>query len=49
MRYCAILLLVTGVWVNVTNGMFARPQYIPVERLIENATAYIQQDPNDAS
>lgn len=48
-RYSAILLLVIGVWVNITNGMFARLQYIPVERLIENATAYIQQDPNDAS
>jgi len=48
-RYCAISLLMTGIWVNVTNGMFAWPQYIPVERLIENATAYIQQEPNDAS
>lgn len=48
-RYSAISLLVIGVWVNITNGMFALPQYIPVERLIENATAYIQQDPNDAS
>lgn len=48
-RYCAISLLVIGVWVNVTNGMFAWPQYIPVDRLIENATAYTQQDPNDAS
>jgi hypothetical protein len=28
--------------------MFARPQYIPVERLIENATAYIQENPKDA-
>ncbi len=48
-RYSAISLLVIGVCVNVTYGMFARPQYIPVERLIENATAYTQQDPNDAS
>jgi hypothetical protein len=29
--------------------MFARPQYVPVERLIQNATAYIQQEPNDPS
>jgi len=48
-RYCSISLLVIGFWANVTNGMFAQPQYIPVERLIENATAYTQQDPNDAS
>ena len=48
-RYCAISLLVIGVWVNVSNGMFRFPQYIPVDRLIENATAYTQQDPNDAS
>jgi hypothetical protein len=49
MRYSALLLLMTGALVNVTNGMFAQPQYVPVERLIENATAFIQQNPNDAS
>lgn len=48
-KYSAISLLVIGIWANISNGMFRSPQYIPVERLIENATAYIQQDPNDAS
>jgi hypothetical protein len=48
-RYGVVILLMMGVWMNVANAMFARPQYIPVERLIENATAYIQQEPNDAS
>ena len=48
-KYCAISLLVIGIWANISNGMFRPSQYIPVERLIENATAYIEQDPNDAS
>ncbi len=48
-KYTVILFLTMGIWVNVSNGMFAWPQYIPVDRLIENATAYTQQEPNDAS
>ena len=48
LKYCAVL-FVLGLWASVADGMFAWPQYIPVERLIENATAYIQQDPNDAN
>lgn len=47
-KYTLTLFLTMGFWANVSNGMFARPQYIPVERLIENATAYIQENPKDA-
>jgi len=48
LKYSAVL-FVLGVWASVADGMFAQVQYIPVERLIENATANIQQDPNDAN
>ena len=48
LKYSAVL-FVLGLWASVANGMFAWPQYFPVERLIDNATAYIQQDPNDAN
>lgn len=47
-RYCVVILIL-GLWTDVVDGIFPIPQYIPVERLIENATADIQQDPNDAS
>src|SRR5512135_3537260 len=36
-------------WAGVAAGMFARPTYIPAERLINNATAYVQENPRDAS
>lgn len=48
-HFSAVGLLIIGVFVNIADGRFAMPQYIPVERLIENATAYVQQEPNDAS
>ena len=48
-KYTVILFLSIGIWVNVSKGMFATPQYVPVERLIENATTYIQENPKDAS
>ena len=48
-HYAMILFTTIGIWANVSNGMFVMPQYVPIERLIENATAYIQQNPEDAS
>lgn len=48
-NFSVTVLLIVGVWASIAEGMFRPPQYIPVERLIENATAYIQQEPNDAS
>jgi hypothetical protein len=44
-----ILFLAMGIWVNVSEGGFKMPQYVPVERLIKNATDYIQKNPKDAS
>jgi hypothetical protein len=46
MRY-GIMVLVMGVWVGSVAGRFAQPDYVPAERLIENATAYIAEEPND--
>ncbi len=37
------------VWASVAIGMFARPGYVPAERLINNATAYVQEHPEDAT
>ena len=48
-NFSVTVLLIVGVWASIAEGMFRPPQYIPVERLIENATSYIQQEPNDAS
>jgi hypothetical protein len=47
-RYWAIM-LVMGVWVGSAAGRWASPVYVPAERLIENATAYIKENPNDPS
>ena len=47
MRYGVVVLMV-AVWVSVAAGMWMRPGYIPTERLIANATAYIAEEPNDA-
>jgi len=47
-QYTMILFLTMGIWVNVSNGGFLMPQYVPVERLIKNATDYIQENPKDA-
>ena len=46
MRY-GVVVLVVGVWIGSAAGRFRRPDYIPAERLIENATAYIAEEPND--
>jgi len=45
----ALLVVVVGVWAGVAAGRFARPEYVPAERLIENAAAYIKEEPNDPS
>jgi len=41
--------MLATVWAGVAVGMFARPSYVPVERLLGNATAYVQEHPADAS
>jgi hypothetical protein len=48
-RSGAVGVLIVGVSVGVATGMFRRPSYVPVDRLISNATAYIQEHPEDAS
>ena len=48
-QYTMISFLTMGIWVNVSNGHFKMPQYVPVERLIKNAADYIQKNPKDAS
>jgi hypothetical protein len=47
-RYCFAAALAVA-WAGVAAGMFARPSYVPAERLINNATAYVQEHPEDAS
>lgn len=47
-RYGVAVVLAVGLWAGMAAGMFRRPQYAPVERLIANATAYIQEHPKDA-
>jgi hypothetical protein len=37
-----------GVWAAVAAGRFVSPTYLPVDRLIENATAYVREHPKDA-
>ena len=49
MRACVAAIVTVGLWDNVAAGRWARPDYLPAERLIENATAYIQEHPKDAS
>lgn len=46
-RYSAVMLVV--VLVGSAAGRWASPVYVPAERLIENATAYIEENPNDPS
>jgi len=46
---CAIIALVVGLYADVAAGRWGRPSYIPAERLIANATAYIAEEPNDAA
>jgi len=45
----ALLIVVVGLWAGVAAGRFSLPEYVPAERLIENATAYIEEEPNDPS
>jgi len=47
-RY-GVLVLVVGVWVGPAAGRWRGYNYLPAERLIQNATAYIAEEPNDAS
>ena len=44
-----VLVLVVGTLASVAAGRFMMPSYIPGERLIDNARAYIQEHPEDAS
>ena len=48
-RCSLVMMTLTVLWTGTAAGRFAWPDYIPAERLIENATAYIQEEPNDAS
>jgi len=48
-RHPVAVVLAVGLWVNVAAGRWGRPDYLPVERLIDNATTYIREHPNDAS
>ena len=48
MRY-SVILLVLVVLAGSAAGRWAQPSYIPAERLIENAAAYVAEEPNDAS
>ena len=42
------ILATIGLLADMAAGRFARPDYLPTERLIESATAYIREHPNDA-
>ena len=44
-----LLVVVVGLWAGVAAGRFSLPEYVPAERLIENAAAYIEEEPNDPS
>jgi len=46
-RYAAAVLVLAGAGVAV--GRWASPSYVPVERLLENATTYVREHPEDAS
>ncbi len=45
---CGLAAVLAVVWASAAIGMFARPSYVPAERLINNATAYVQEHPDDA-
>jgi hypothetical protein len=47
-RYGAAVVLAVGLWAGMAAGMFRLPEYAPVDRLIANATAYIQEHPKEA-
>jgi len=48
-RYLVVAMLIAGTWTGIAAGRWARPDYLPADRLIENATAYVQEHPTDAS
>ena len=45
----SIVLLTMCIWVGSAFARFTQPSYIPTQRLIDNATAYIAEEPNDAT
>lgn len=42
-------IMIVFLWAGVAMGRWALPSYLPVDRMIANATAYIKEEPNDAS
>ena len=42
-----IVVLAVMMWAGSAMGRWAQPSYVPTARLIENATAYIAEEPND--
>ncbi len=46
LRYIVVVLVV-GLCAGVAAGRWAQPSYIPADRLIANAEAYITEEPND--
>lgn len=46
-RQYGVMILLVGFCAGVAAGRWARPEYIPAERLIANTEAYIAEDPND--
>jgi len=49
MTRCGIALFLVGLCASTAVARWTEPDYVPTERLIENATAYIGEEPNDAS
>lgn len=47
-RFCLAAALV-ALCAGVATAKFARPNYVPVDRLLSNATAYVRENPADAS
>ena len=45
-RMLALLVVLT--WIAPAGAMFAQPQPVPVDRLVNNITAYVQAHPKDA-
>lgn len=45
-RYIVVVLVILA---GVAAGRWMQPVYVPVDRMIENATAYIAEEPNDPS
>lgn len=49
MRQYGIVLLLLTILAGTAAGRWTQPDYVPTQRLIENAAAYIAEEPNDAS